>query len=64
MIDWRAPAAAAFYRATPVEPMGVIRRRVLRCKGIGVVGVEDDLDGGRGAARTWSSWATAPSSRR
>jgi len=43
VIDWRAPAAAAFYRATPVEPMGVIRRRVLRCKGSDVIGVEDDL---------------------
>ena len=37
------PAAAAFYRATPVEPMDVLRRRVLRCKGPDVVGVEDDL---------------------
>jgi DNA helicase IV len=43
VIDWRAPAAAAFYRATPVEPMDVLRRRVLRCKGADVVGVEDDL---------------------
>ncbi|HYN30946.1 MAG TPA: UvrD-helicase domain-containing protein [Dermatophilaceae bacterium] len=43
VIDWRAPAAAAFYRATPVDPMGVLRRRVLRCKGQTVVGVEDDL---------------------
>jgi RecA/RadA recombinase len=43
VVDWRAPAAAAFYRATPVEPMGVLRRRVLRCKGADVVGVEDDL---------------------
>lgn len=43
VIDWRAPAASAFYRATPVEPMGVLRRRVLRCKGSTVVGVEDDL---------------------
>ena len=43
VIDWRAPAAAPFYRATPVEPMGVLRRRVLRCKGADVVGVEDDL---------------------
>ena len=43
VIDWRAPAAAAFYRATPVDPMGVLRRRVLRCKGATVVGVEDDL---------------------
>jgi DNA helicase IV len=43
VIDWRAPAAAPFYRSTPVEPMGVLRRRVLRCKGSDVVGVEDDL---------------------
>jgi DNA helicase IV len=43
VIDWRAPAAAAFYRATPVEPMDVIRRRVLRSRGATVVGVEDDL---------------------
>ena len=43
VVDWRAPAAAAFYRATPVEPMDVLRRRVLRCKGPDVVGVEDDL---------------------
>jgi DNA helicase IV len=43
VIDWRAPAAAPFYRSTPVEPMGVIRRRVLRCKGADVIGIEDDL---------------------
>jgi RecA/RadA recombinase len=43
VIDWRAPAAAPFYRSTPVEPMGVLRRRVLRCKGADVVGIEDDL---------------------
>ncbi|MDC5697090.1 AAA family ATPase [Intrasporangium calvum] len=43
VIDWRAPAASPFYRATPVEPMGVIRRRVLRSKGARVIGVEDDL---------------------
>ncbi|MEO7234875.1 MAG: UvrD-helicase domain-containing protein, partial [Lapillicoccus sp.] len=43
VIDWRAPAASPFYRATPVEPLGVLRRRVLRCKGADVVGVEDDL---------------------
>lgn len=43
VIDWRAPAAGAFYRATPVDPLGVIRRRVLRSRGATVVGVEDDL---------------------
>jgi hypothetical protein len=43
VVDWRAPAAAPFYRATPVDPQGVVRRRVLRCRGEEVVGVEDDL---------------------
>ncbi|NJQ08609.1 UvrD-helicase domain-containing protein [Streptomyces lonarensis] len=43
VIDWRAPAAAPFYRATPVTPGRVVRRRVIRSKGRRVVGVEDDL---------------------
>ncbi len=43
VIDWRAPAASAFYRATPTDPQGVIRRRVLRSSGQRVIGVEDDL---------------------
>ncbi len=43
LIDWRAPAAAVFYQATASEPQGVVRRRVLRCAGRTVVGVEDDL---------------------
>jgi DNA helicase IV len=43
LIDWRAPAAAVFYQATAAEPHDVIRRRVLRCSGPRVVGVEDEL---------------------
>lgn len=43
LIDWRAPAASLFYQATAQEPAGVVRRRVLRCSGSTVVGVEDDL---------------------
>ncbi|GGL07261.1 HelD family protein [Mangrovihabitans endophyticus] len=43
LIDWRAPAAAAFYRATPGEPMGVVRRRVLICRGPKVVDLDDDM---------------------
>ncbi len=43
LIDWRAPAAAVFYQATPTDPRGVARRRVLRCRGKRVIGVEDDL---------------------
>ncbi|WP_037840570.1 HelD family protein [Streptomyces sp. NRRL F-6676] len=38
-----APAAAPFYRATPVDPGRVVRRRVIRSKGRRVLGVEDDL---------------------
>ncbi|MEO5852579.1 MAG: helicase, partial [Nocardioides sp.] len=43
LIDWRAPAAAVFYQATAAEPQQVVRRRVLRCTGARVVGVEDEL---------------------
>lgn len=43
VIDWRAPAAEPFYRATPNNPMDVIRRRVLRCRNDRVIGIEDDL---------------------
>ncbi|MGY1451962.1 HelD family protein [Streptomyces sp. SS8] len=43
VIDWRAPAAAPFYRATPVAPGRVVRRRVIRSRGRRVLGVEDDL---------------------
>ncbi|MGW1226643.1 HelD family protein [Streptomyces sp. NPDC002530] len=43
VIDWRAPAAAPFYRSTPKDPGRVVRRRVVRSKGRRVLGVEDDL---------------------
>ena len=43
VVDWRAPAAAPFYRATPVSPGRVVRRRVIRSRGRRVLGVEDDL---------------------
>ena len=43
LIDWRAPAAAVFYQATQADPQGVVRRRILRSKGVNVLGVEDDL---------------------
>ncbi len=43
VIDWRAPAAAPFYRSTPKDPGRVVRRRVIRSRGRRVLGVEDDL---------------------
>lgn len=43
IVDWRAPAAAAFYQATAAEPEGVIRRRTIVCVGASVRGIEDEL---------------------
>jgi DNA helicase IV len=43
VVDWRAPAAAPFYRATPTDRMGVVRRRTIRSSDETVTGVEDDL---------------------
>ena len=43
VVDWRAPAAAAFYQATAAEPRGVIRRRMIQSSGERVTGIEDDL---------------------
>jgi DNA helicase IV len=42
VIDWRAPAAEPFYRATATDRLRVVRRRVLRNKGPRIVGLEDD----------------------
>ncbi len=50
-IDWRAPAAEAFYRATGGEPMGLSRRRHFVTRGRELLGVEDEYFGesnGRG----------------
>ena len=63
VIDWRAPAASAFYRVTPVDPMGVLRRRVLRCKARPSSAPRTTSWCPR-LRRTSSCWATAPSSRR
>jgi hypothetical protein len=43
LVDWRAPAAAAFYRATSGEPLGVVRRRVIICRGPQVIDLDDDV---------------------
>jgi DNA helicase IV len=56
VVDWRAPAAAPFYRATPGEPLGVDRRRVITCSGRTVVALDDEvLTAGR--SRAWSARA-------
>jgi DNA helicase IV len=43
VVDWRAPVAAPFYRATPLEPLGVRRRRHVHMRGRKVVGLDDEL---------------------
>src|SRR5512133_1812891 len=43
LVDWRAPAAQPFYRATWAAPAGVVRRRPLRTRGREVLGIEDDV---------------------
>jgi DNA helicase IV len=43
VVDWRAPAAAAFYQATAAEPLGVVRRRMIQSAGERVTNIEDDL---------------------
>jgi DNA helicase IV len=43
VVDWRAPAAAPFYRATPADRMGVVRRRSIRSTNEKVISIEDDL---------------------
>ena len=47
VVDWRAPVAEAFYRATPLDPLGLVRRRHLLTRGRTVVDIQDealDLD--------------------
>lgn len=43
VVDWRAPAAAAFYRATAADPQGVVRRRTISTRRSTVIGVDDEL---------------------
>jgi AAA domain/UvrD-like helicase C-terminal domain len=43
LVDWRAPAAEPFYRATSGEPLGVVRRRVIICRGPRVIDLDDDV---------------------
>lgn len=43
VVDWRAPAAEAFYRATYADPHGLIRRRTILTRGRRVIAIEDQL---------------------
>src|SRR5580704_1141291 len=49
VVDWRAPIAEGFYRATGRSPMGLRRRRHFATEGRRLLGIEDELfraDGG------------------
>ena len=43
VVDWRAPIAEAFYRATPLQPMGLRRRRHVHMRRREVVRLDDEL---------------------
>jgi DNA helicase IV len=48
VVDWRAPVAEPFYRATGRDPQGLVLRRHLALRGRQVIGVEDERFGARG----------------
>jgi DNA helicase IV len=45
VVDWRAPVAEPFYRATGREPMGLLRRRHFVVEGPQLLALEDELFG-------------------
>ena len=45
VVDWRAPVAEPFYRATGRSPMGLLRRRHFAVEGRTLLGLEDELFG-------------------
>ena len=45
LVDWRAPAAEPFYRATGRHPMGLTRRRHFIVRGRRLTGIDDELLG-------------------
>ena len=49
VVDWRAPVAEPFYRATGRDPMGLVLRRHLAAQGRRIVGLEDERFGQQAA---------------
>ena len=45
VVDWRAPAAEPFYRATGRQPLGLTRRRHFILRGRRLAGIDDELLG-------------------
>jgi DNA helicase IV len=48
VVDWRAPVAEPFYRATGRQPMGLVRRRHFATRGSKLLDIEDELFGAEG----------------
>ena len=49
LVDWRAPVAEPFYRATGREPLGLDRRRHFASRGSTLLGIEDEFFGDKAA---------------
>ncbi len=49
LVDWRAPAAEPFYRATGPQPLGLERRRHFASRGSTLIGIEDEFFGNKAA---------------
>ena len=45
VMDWRAPAAEPFYRATAADPLGLERRRHFASRGPKLLGIEEEVFG-------------------
>ena len=63
VVDWRAPIAEPFYRATGRDPQGLVLRRHLAMSGRQVVGVEDERFGqaiSNGHATGWVDGRPGP----
>ena len=49
LVDWRAPVAEPFYRATGPEPLSLERRRHFASRGSTLLGIEDEFFGDKAA---------------
>ena len=49
LVDWRAPVAEPFYRATGREPLDLERRRHFASRGSTLLGIEDEFFGDKAA---------------
>ena len=45
VVDWRAPVAESFYRATGRDPQGLVRRRHFASRGRKLLGLDDEFFG-------------------